>query len=787
MRAKQRKKRKEPVGEGTSHKPRSVWFAQRASFPFRDADPRQLENRINEDPNSGPRQWECLGPTNIGGRVTALLYHPFDGTLFAGTAGGSVWTSPDLGKTWNEPPLAMHYPVGDPREATSPCLSWPSNNVGALAMDPSDPSHVYCATGEANGSADCYPGCGILHSPDCGKTWYILALVRDQPIPRRIGAIAVDPFDSRHILIGGVTHGETDVAGLFRSRDGGKTWQVVPCHARNYYCHSIVFHPQREGLAFCTLDARGRTNGIWQRVDDEQWMDTSLSTMVPGSKFGRTSLAIAPSHPDTIYAFAGDRRGGVLGVFRSDDAGQTWRQLTSRFRDEYQTTYTNCIAVHPKDPDIVVVGGLNLHLTRDGGRSWTRISREELDPAGGDPRYLHGDHHAILILDDGTIISGNDGGVGVTTTMGRKWETRVTGMTTTMFYDLDVAPATSSSMGGGTQDNGTVVRDQRDPAGVFRTVIHGDGAWIAYHPADEHTIFGSYQEVHIFRHTKEQLDDWVEVTPRNLPRDESKQRAIAVMAIDPARRKGVRSVWVGTTRLWRTDNLGRSWKPVTKSSFDRSAISAIEVADDGRTVLVGTTRGGIFVSRDHGRTWSNDLAGAEVPMRLISRIETISPANGALWAAATVAGTGLGRFLHPRHFGARVLDGEFLSRGFSHVFASADGGDSWVDIDGGVLPDIAWHAAAFEHAPPHRLFIGGDYGVFMLLNTQQVFREIEKNLRFISARVDDKAAWVNITGNLPNVIVSDLVYHARDHALYVATYGRGIWRLDLDEAAIPGS
>jgi photosystem II stability/assembly factor-like uncharacterized protein len=655
-------------------------------------------------------------------------------------------------------------------------------------MDPSDPSHVYCATGEANLSADSYPGCGILHSPNCGKTWYILTLVRTQPIPRRIGAIAIDPFDSNHILAGGVTHGETDVSGLFESNDGGQTWNVLPLHSRNYFCHSIVFHPRDQGLSFITIDARGRANGIWRSVDGGNWQDTGPNDLYPGSRFGRTSLAIAPSEPDTIYALAGDRRGGVLGVFRSNNAGQSWSDVTGRFRGEHQTSYTNCIAVHPKDPDTVVVGGLDLHMTRDGGRTWTRVSRDELDPADGDPRYLHGDHHAILILDDGTIISGNDGGVGVSTTMGRKWETRVAGMTTAMFYDVDVAPTTSSSMGGGTQDNGTIVRDHQDATGVFRTAFFGDGAWIAYDPADEHTIFGSYQEVHIFRHTGDRRDDWVEVTPRNMSKEERKQRAIAVMSIHPRRRRGIKTVWVGTNRLWRTDNMGRSWKPVTKGSFDSSAISAIEVADDGRTILVGTTKGGIFVSRDQGKTWSDDMAGSEVPMRLISRIETMrAPGSRNLWAVATVAGTGIGRFLAPKNFNARGPDGEFLTRGFSHAFASVDGGESWVDLDGGALPDVAWHAAAFEQRPPHRLFIGGDYGVFLLRDTVGIYKKIEESIRFISARVDDRAEWINITGNLPNVIVSDLVYHERDHSLYVATYGRGIWKLNLDEAQIPGN
>ena len=752
----------------TTHKPRSVWFAQRACWPYRDASPAQLEERMWLHPEAPPH-WDCVGPFNVAGRVTALAIHPKRNVLFAGTAAGGLWRSNDFGRTWTEPSRRLYLPPEQRELGFGGFVAWPNNNIGALAIDPSDPDHIYGATGEANLSADCYPGAGIFHSTDGGITWFPFAACRDVSLPRRIGAIAVDPFDSSHIRLGGVTHSETDAAGMFYSTDGGRTWAVERIANRNYHCHDVVFHPSSPGILFAAVDARGMRSGIWRSLDGgASWQNLCGEErgrgLPEGCWFGRTSLAISQSRPDVIFAFAANRRGGVLGLFRSDDCGDSWRNVATRaLRYELQMFYTNTVAVHPLNPEFVAVGGLDIHISEDGGRRWRRSSHWDAD--FGQPHHAHADHHALLILPNGHIIDGNDGGVAVSEDHGRTWHARIDGMCTTMFYDVDVAPTNVECFGGGSQDNGTLLHHAGDPVGSFRREIPGDGAWTVYDPADEENVFSSWQDVHIKRRLRKggggwlraSDGEWKEVSPRGISAAERKERAIAVMVIDPVRRPGKKAVWVGTHRLWKTVDAGRTWAPQSEG-FDGSPITAIEIADqNSKLMFVGTTNGGIFRSVDGGNSWSANIAGSDLPARLISRIDShMRPDTNLHRLIVTVAGTGVGKSLVDRD-----PHGALVDRGYSHVFVSHDDGLSWIDADLGMLPDLPYQAAVWETNPPYRAFVGGDAGVFALE---------EKN---------GELEWTNITGNLPNVIVSDLVYHDATGILTAATYGRGIWRLKV--------
>ncbi len=798
--------KKAPVGFYTTHKARSVWFEQAASFPMRDADPSQVELRMYQDPSAGPQGWEPVGPVNFAGRVTALAYHPKTGMLFAGSAAGGVWRSRDLGETWLPPSNVLLPPLSNAELRYEQIKSWPTNNIGALAIDPHNPDHILAATGEANGSADSYPGCGLFHSLDSGETWHPLAFTEDTGLPRRIGAIAVDPSNPNHIRVGGMTHVESEAAGLFFSLDGGVTWSVENFFNKPYYCHAIVFC--KDGRVIAAVDARGINNGLWSTFPPKTprangWTqlglavnfatgtsDANTNTLPGGIHFGRTSLAIAPSRPDTIYAFAGNRRGGVLGLFRSDDGGSRWRNVAGRhFEDETQSSYTNCVAVHPEDPEFVVAGGLDLYVSANGGKTWRHATSDSAPP--GRPNAVHGDHHALLVLKDGTIVTGSDGGVYVSSDRGKSWKPRVLGMQTTMFYAMDVAATNPNCMGGGCQDAGTLVRDNRDKPGHFRNVIGGDGAWLVYDPEEEENIFGGYHEAHIYRHLKGHRDAWVNVSPQ-IKEEERKERAIVVMVIDPVRRKGRRDkyVYLGTDRLWRTTNWGETWKPVSPV-FDKTPISAIAIGpDDPDFLLVGTTRGGIYCSTDGAKTWSENFAGAEIPMRLISSIAIFTEPGKpriagqvtlSIHCLCTVAGTGLGSVPIPKLFRPQSGNDQRIDQGYSHVFGCLGRGeDGWKDADGGKLPDMAYQCCAFETNPPYRLFVGGDFGVFM--GSPAGFQKLEQFVFDPNANAPDDFAWTNITGNLPNVIVSDLVYHHKEACLYASTYGRGIWRLKPEAA-----
>src|SRR5437763_7862826 len=245
-----------------NHKRRSVWFQARASWPLREACVGQLVReraRAQKEfaPAPGDTQWESVGPTNVGGRITCLVCDPAKpDNIWAGAAGGGVWQSTDAGRSWKG--------------------LWHSQdvlNVGALAIHPTNPKIIYCGTGEANLSADSYAGVGIYRTTNGGQTWTLFASSAKTKIPSRIGAIAIDPHDPSHMRIGGIGFGkvspqEHGFGGMYTSRDEGKTWtRETFISAQNYWCHSIVFHPTQPQRIFATFTAQGVSNGIWRSTD----------------------------------------------------------------------------------------------------------------------------------------------------------------------------------------------------------------------------------------------------------------------------------------------------------------------------------------------------------------------------------------------------------------------------------------------------------------------------------------------------------------------------------------
>jgi hypothetical protein len=728
------------------------FFNQHVSFPMRDASPLELElfwaGATRADFEVPPEHhWDCLGPHNIAGRVTALAIHPQNPEYWvAGSAAGGVWSTSDAGMSWSQ--------------------AWSRfapQSIGALAWVKWDGMWtLIAATGEANMSADTYPGSGLYISFDSGLTWQGLfgAGSPEQGLQgqsRRIGCIATGT--AGRMAFGSVYLDENMPAGLYLADLNRMEWGVCTCDAwgeRSYNCHSVRFHPDGKTL-YAAIEPDGTLNGIWRSPDRGKTWEHLTKGLPRGEDFRRISLVLAPSDPDVVYALAASRSAHVLGVFRSTNGGRSWKEiLGGRFPNERQMDYNNTIAVHPHRPDSVIWGGMKLHRTDSAGRHWRTITKRDR----GARNYVHDDHHALIWPDDDLIVSGNDGGVSVSRDGGRTWHERSRRMVTTMFYDLAVAPSNGKIFGGGTQDNGTVIAGVDGvPDGDAVSAIGGDGAWTAFDPADAEVAFASSSGFDIRRHLRRQpwkdLAGWqfISPSPDQMPDGERFQRSFTVLAIDPSTRRGARRLWAGSARLWPWDTQRLRWLPPSHV-FDGSPISAIDVSDaDPQVIYVGTTKGGIFRSGDRGATWCENLAGPDIPARAITSIQS-HPARAST-VVVTVASTGIS------NSGVRLSTGEYLPYG--HVFRSYTGGAIWEDIDAGTLPNVAYFSAAYETHPPYRLFVASDLGVWA---------EIE-------------GYWVHINGNLPNVVVSDLVYHHRDRTLTAATYGRGIWRMHLGALPLP--
>jgi photosystem II stability/assembly factor-like uncharacterized protein len=665
-------------------------------------------------------QWEMSGPTNIGGRCTSLVCDPTNADrIWVGAAGGGVWASQDGGVTWKE--------------------SWRANTpleIGALAIDPTNPATLYCGTGEANLSADSYAGDGVYRSTNGGKTWQPWASSNAKGLPRRIGTIAVDPFDKNHVLVGGIGYGrvaaDDDFGGLHQTKDGGSTWhRTTFISTSNYWCHCVVFHPLVQGTVFATFTGPGSKSGVYRSTNGGTTWTQLTQGLPPTERIGRTTLAFAPSNPDQIWAIAADASNSagdaVLGVFRSTNRGTTWTNVAAHhFDDEGQMSYGSAIAVHPTDPTIVICGGVDLHLTKNGGATWRFATKWNADR--GTTTYAHADHHALVMPASapGRIYSANDGGVDRSDDGGATWTNRSAGLVVTMFYDIDCAQTTGLLYGGGAQDNGTLVTKDGH-ADTFFELLGGDGGWMIIDPKDATHIFATYQYGGMYR---VRGTSFVKVSPPF--KDEDMGGVWMVYTtFDP---KDSKTVYTANQRVYRTKNDGTSWAALTPV-LDGSPISAIEVAPaDSKTVYVGTENGGVFRTRDAGATWSPNVAGPELPGVMITRIET-NPTD------------------------ARDVFVTVANFGNSHVFRSKDGGSTWLDIDDGKLPDVPHHALLIRPDKPSELYVCNDAGVFVTKNSG--------------------ATWTNATANLPNVMVVDLAFNTSTKRLFAATYGRSVWSLQL--------
>lgn len=720
------KKRKLPSVRLSSHKARSRWFQTRTTWPVREAPVHKLVHeraRVEKalaTPTQVTAEWEQVGPTNTGGRITCLACHPtHPERLWAGAAGGGVWQSKDAGQSWES--------------------CWNDQdilNIGSLAIDPKQPDIIYCGTGEANLSLDSYPGVGLYKSIDAGRTWQQIASVERTDISRHLGVIAIDPFNSQHLLIGGVGYAEVsqgnDLGGMYSSVDGGITWtRETFISTQNYWCHSIVFHPKKKGTVFATFTEQGARSGIWRTTDAGKTWEHLTSGLPDPARFGRTALAISLSNPKILFAFAKDEASGskdlLLGIYRSANGGNTWKPVHgSHFAGEGQISYGNSIVIHPTDPDCVICGGVDLHRTRNGGDTWRQITR--WDAERGDSDYAHADHHALLMpaAVPGRVYDANDGGVDVSENSGNAWVNRSNGLAVSMFYDMDVAQSDGLVFGGGAQDNGTIVTTI-GAAGSFFELLGGDGGWIVFDPADASHVFASYYNMSIYRFRGSQS---IKVSP---PASEDEKNSVwmCFITLDPS---DANTVFTGSYRVWRSRNDGENWH-VVSPSLDDSSISAIEVAPaNPKRVYVATENGGFFRSTDGGDTWSPNLSSSILPGHTITRLES-----------------------HPKD--AKLIYATVGNFGHGHVFRSKDGGTTWENVDKGQLPDVPHHVVLIRQDELSKVYVGNDAGVFVLDTATGV--------------------WMNLTKKLPNAMVVDMVYHEKDGTLHAATYGRSIWRLKL--------
>jgi hypothetical protein len=736
------------------------WFFQQRSYPLgfipagaRLNALRQLD-QIEEEHKVKPRhltlkgenssQWTLIGPhrTNglASGRVSAIAVDPRDSNIvYLGAASGGVWKTKDGGSTWT--------PLTDMQ---------PSLGTGSIALDPLNPDTVYVGTGEEN---DFDPtGAGLFKSVDGGTTWKQYAGPFLGPVgpsadgfggSARIGSLAVHPTNTQ-VLLAAVAFSPATKEGIYRSTDGGSTWELMLSGASGT---GVVFDPTDGNIAYAALGeffGVNSQNGVYKSLDAGiSWtkLGAGGSNGLPSTEIGRIAIAITPSQPTTLYvAMANSSSQKLLGFYKTVDGGQNWTALTNTpdFCD-HQCGWDLIVSVHPSNPNIVFAGGaytIRLIRSLDGGSTWSTL-------AGWNPWLLHPDLHALTFSSDGAKLYVGDDGGAWSTTDATNSSVNFTNLNATLaitqFYPgFSIHPTDLNMAIGGTQDEGTIRY-----AGNFTWdyVACGDGHETAIDPFAPSTVYISCGGIDTQKSTSNgDLGTWQQMQSGIDASDRVNFNAPLVMDPNDSQR-----LYFGTLRVYQTNDGATSWTAISPDLTGGSpygVTSAIAVApSDSNTVYVATTDSRIHVSTNaiNGAVNWTDISHG-LPNRYITQV-IVNPAN-SMTAYVTFSGY------------SGFVDNQ------GHVFTTTNGGLTWSDISG-TLPNVPVNDIVVDPDIANTLYIATDVGAF--------------------SSSDNGNTWTILGGGLPRVIIMGLRLHRPTRVLRAGTYGRSMWDLQLSSVPSPVS
>jgi len=723
----------------------------------------------------GDLELRQVGPANHSGRIVDIAVDPRDRTTFyVAAATGGLWKTTNKGMTFT--------PVFDKAGTTS---------IGDVAIAPSKPDVLYLGTGEANNQRSSYWGDGVYRSIDGGKSWQNVGL-RDS---HHIGRIIVDPNNHKRVFVAALGHLYTpnEQRGLYKSTDAGNTWKRVLSAGPDVGVVDVAMHPTNsQVLIAATYERRRRAwnftesgpgSAVWRSEDGgESW--TKITEGLPSGKIGRIGIAFAPSKPDRVYVLVenanqappdrrrvepapdpdpdaafdpdeeeapqGRRRGPrTVGgeVYRSDDAGKTWKKMTSRPTGGSPHYYYGQIRVDPNDADKVFVVGMRISVSTDGGKKFN---------ARGFANGVHVDNHALWIdpSDSDHILIGNDGGFAETFDAGKNF-IHYENLPVGQYYAVCVDMREPYNIYGGTQDNGSWGIPSQGPTSrgarirdCFK-ISGGDGFYTVVDPEDPNTVysesqFGGIQRVDLRTMRRRSIRP----RPR---RGEPGYRFnwCSPILVSPHNHA---TVYFGGNKLFKSLDRGNDWEVISpdltthdstkiKGNVPHCTITTIAESPLRRGLIwVGTDDGKLWLTPDDGRTWK-DLTGAipdEVRPLWVSRVEPSRAEEGRCYVSYT---------------GYR--EDEFAP----HLFVTDDYGLTFRSLAEGLPKGEPVNVVRESPRNPAVLFVGTEFGAY--------------------ASADQGATWTRLGKNLPRVAVHDLVVHPRDPEVVIGTHGRGIWIADV--------
>jgi photosystem II stability/assembly factor-like uncharacterized protein len=689
-------------------------------------------------------KYRLVGPFR-GGRVLAVAGVPGqDDTYYFGAVAGGMWKTTDGGLNW--------HPLWDK-------FSEASASVGAIAIAPSDHNVIYVGTGEACIRGNIVMGNGVYKSTDAGKTWKYAGL-RDT---YSIGRMIVHPKDANTVYVAALGHpfGPNTTRGVFRSRDGGKTWQRVLYVDDKTGAIDIQFDQTNPNILFAgmwqavrkpwTMDSGGSGSGLYRSADGGDTWTKLTGKGLPEGTIGRIGVATTPN-PNRIYALIEAEKGGL---FRSDDAGEKWELVNDDRRYRQRARYYTHVFADPKNPDVVYILNTGTYRSIDGGKTFTPI------------RTPHGDNHGFWIDPNNPkrLINGNDGGATISTDGGGSWTT-LYNQPTAQFYHISADNRFPYWLYGAQQDNSTVAIASASASGGidqsdFHDVGGGESGYVAPDPTDPEIVYaGSYGgDITRYDHHTEQtqaINPW----PRNpigWGMAELKHRfqwtePIVFSPHDP------HTLYYAGEVLFKTTDQGMSWTiispdltrndkskqqasggPITKDNtgvevYD-TIFSVVESPAQKDLIWAGSDDGLIHITKNGGQNWDDVTPKSMPEWGTVSMIE----------ASATDAGT------------AYVAVERHKMDDFTpYIFKTADFGKSWTTLVNGIPKDDYVHAVRMDPKRKGLLYAGTERGVYVSF--------------------DDGTNWQPLQLNLPMAPVNDLIVKGND--LAVATHGRSFWVLD---------
>jgi photosystem II stability/assembly factor-like uncharacterized protein len=721
--------------------------AQAAASPATSPSPEAPRRPgLSNETFSGIRA-RLIGPATTSGRVMTLGVHPQNhAIIYVGSASGGVWKTTNGGASWQ--------PIFD-REG--------SFSIGWLTLDPKNPNVVWVGTGERNSQRSVAYGDGVYKSEDGGKSWKNVGLKNSE----HIGRIVVNPQDSNIVYVAaqGPLWTSGGDRGLYKTSDGGKTWEHVLKISENTGVTDVVVDPRNPNIVIASAYQRRRTfftliNGgpesaIHRSTDGgKTW--TKVNTGLPGEELGRIGLSMAAANPDIVYANveAANRRGGI---YRSSDNGVTWEK-----RADYNqgSMYYGDIFADETDVDRVYLPDVIFQVSDDGGRTFRALGQ----------RAMHVDNHIIWVDPNNAnhMLVGNDGGLYRSFDRGSTW-TFFENLPLAQFYDVDVDESEPFyNVCGGLQDNYSLCGPSRTRSdhGILNedwfVTNGGDGFASHIDPKDPNIIYAELQHGVIVRVDK-RTHERIGIQPK-----EEKGEAPARWNWDAPFIISPHSntrLYMGSQRLYRSDDRGNSWKALSGDltrQIDRNRIPLMgkvwgpdAVAKNTSTALygnlsavsespkkegllyAGTDDGLIQVSEDTGATWRKIDSFPGVPKdAYVARIR----------ASQHDANTAYVAFENHQN-------GDFLP----YLFRTTDTGKTWTSITGDLPKRGSTYAIAEDHVDPNLLFAGTEFAAYF--------------------SKDGGQKWIKVAG-LPTIAVREIAIQKRHNDLVLGTFGRGVYVVD---------